>query len=309
MAAKDIISKQVDQAIGANSPATLMGIRGVVRFNDVPTWLIYLVIIAVVASWIPLVAAVRAKFVKNGNPRVHLFQDMDNQAKYKAQTLNPVFANEMSMRPRIPGTVARGNLDADDFLERGFKITGANAEGGYDATFYDGFPEQVEVTPEFVARGKELYARYCYLCHGFDGYGNGPVHVKASQNTAKNPKWVQPSNLHDEVRLSRTTGHLYNTVNIGIRNMSGYGQQIPAAEDRWAVVAYVKALQLSQNATADMLPAGVDPASVPVRPTLLSGNAQQLIVKSAEETENNPLGGTPDEAKTDDPDVAEELQN
>jgi hypothetical protein len=69
------------------------------------------------------------------------------------------------------------------------------------------------------------------------------------------PKWVPPSNLHDAERKARPDGHLYNTVTNGIRNMAGYGASIVRAEDRWAVVAYVRALQLSQDAPADSVPA------------------------------------------------------
>ena len=268
--ARDLLNKQIDRVLSANSPATLMAARSLARFQGVPIAVVYVVVIMVVASWVPLAFAVRAKFSKSSEPRIHIFMDMDNQAKYKAQSLAPVFANEMAMRPPIPGTVARGQLEDDDFLYRGYTITGTNDDGSYAVEFFDGFPDPVEVTPEMLAKGKELYARYCYLCHGLDGYGNGPIHVRATNNVADNPKWVQPSNLHDEVRRGRPTGHLYNTVTNGIRNMKGYGQQIPAEEDRWAIVAYVKALQTSQNADASQLPAEVRDA-MPVRPTMMNG--------------------------------------
>ena len=302
---KDLINKQIDRLLSANSPATLMGVRGVLRFNSVPRPVVYGAIIAVVASWIPLAAAVRAKFTKSEQPRVHLFQDMDNQAKYKAQSLNPIFANEMSMRPPIVGTVARGQLDADDHLERGYVVTGTNDDGTRAVEFFETYPATVAVDAELLTRGKELYARYCYLCHGYDGYGNGPVHVKASTDPAKNPKWVQPSNLHDETRRGRPAGHIYNTVGVGIRNMAGYAHQIPDPEDRWAVTAYVQALQLSQNATPDLVPDGLD---VPVVPTRLSGQELLAVPIEAQEQAADVLEGTPDEAKTDSPDVPEAMQ-
>jgi hypothetical protein len=68
--------------------------------------------------------------------------------------------------------------------------------------------------------------------------------------------WIPPANLHDDTRRSRPEGHLFNTITNGIRNMGGLGHQIPVA-DRWAIVAYVRALQLSDNAPATLLPADV----------------------------------------------------
>ena len=270
MPSNDFINRQLNRIISDNSPATLMGLRGLVRFNRVPPFVVYGVIIAIVASWIPLAGAVRARFVTSEKPRVHIFQDMDNQPRYEAQAANPVFANNMAMRPKIPGTVARGQLEEDDFFHRGYRITGTGSGVQPQVEWLDGFPKQIPVTPELMARGKELFARYCYACHGYDGYGNGPVHVRAQANPGANAGWVQPSNLHDDVRRSRPTGHIYNTIINGIRTMGPYGAQIQNPEDRWAVVAYVRALQLSQNAPPEMIPAE-QRQQVPVRPATIGG--------------------------------------
>lgn len=272
MPANDFINRQLERIISDNSPTTLMGVRGLVRFNRVPAWLVYLTIIAIVASWLPLAGAVRSRFITSEKPRVHIFQDMDNQPRYEAQQANPVFANNMAMRPMIPGTVARGKLDDDDHFNRGYRVTGTGTDGRPLVEWFDGFPEQVSVTPEFLARGKEIFARYCYNCHGYDGYGNGPVQVRAQQNPGGNAGWVQPSNLNDDVRRARQAGHIYNTINNGIRTMGGYGAQIQEPRDRWAVVAYVRALQLSQNAPPEMIPADVR-GQAPVRPATINGKA------------------------------------
>ena len=275
MVPKDFVNQQLQNSINSHSPATLMGLRGVLRFNRVPTWLVYVVITAVVASWIPLAAAVRSKFVRSDQPRVHLFQDMDNQAKYKAQSVNPVFENNMAMRPIIAGTVARGELEADDMLHRGFRVTGVGEDGTPQVEWADAFPSQIEVDAELLTKGKELWARYCYLCHGYDGYGNGPIHVRAKQKVAQNPNWIAPSSMHDEARRERPVGHIYNTVNMGIRSMAGYGAQIQSAEDRWAIVAYVRALQLSQHADPSLVPDDIADAA-PVRLTRVDGKDMQL---------------------------------
>ncbi|MEM7808993.1 MAG: cytochrome c [Planctomycetota bacterium] len=289
MPANDVIKKQVDDAVAANSPATLMAVRGLARFNNVPTWLVYMVVITIVASWIPLAWAVREKFTRSPLPRVHLLQGMDNQAKFKAQSQNVFFENDMATRPPVPGTVKRGNLDDDRMLVSGFEMRDG------EVIWADSIP--VEVTPELMAKGKELWARYCYLCHGYDGYGNGPIHVRAAANTNKNPLWVQPSSIHDAVRMSREDGHLYNTINIGIRNMAGYGHAIPDPVDRWAIVAYMRALQTSQNAPAELWPE--DTSDIPVQPTLVSGRAMVIVV-DAEETDTEAETDTPaDEAAQD----------
>ncbi len=294
MPQNDFINRQVNRLISDNSPTTLMGARGMLRFNSMPTWLIYLIIVAIAASWVPIAGAVRARFVNSKSPRVHLIQDMDIQPRYEAQSSNPVFANNMSMRPPIPGTVRRGGLARDDFLELGFTMTSAPAGGeAPQVEFFDGFPESVTLDADFLARGKDLYARYCYVCHGFDGYGNGPIHVRSMQRPANNVGWVQPSNLHDDVRRSRPTGHIYNTVNNGIRTMGGYGAQIPAPADRWAVVAYVKALQLSQNAPVEMIPEEIR-QNAPVRPPTVGGRALgQATTQPAEDPTTSPGAGRP----------------
>ena len=269
MPPNDFINRQLSRVISDNSPTTLMGLRGLLRYNSIPTWLLYLIIAGIVGSWIPLAAAVRAKFVRSGHTRVEILQDMDVQPRYEAQSVNPVFANGMSMRPPISGIVKRGGLEEDDALHLGYTIT-SNEGGTPQVQWVEGFPPGITMDAAFVARGKELFARYCYLCHGYDGYGYGPVHVRTQQRPAVNAGWAPPSNLNDQQRRERPNGHIYNTINNGIRTMAGYGHQIQAPEDRWAVVAYVRALQLSQNATPDMIPPDLRDVA-PVRPTLVAG--------------------------------------
>ena len=269
MPPEDFINRQLTRVISDNSPTTLMGLRGLLRYNRIPTWLLYLIIVGIVGSWIPIAGAVRARFVNSAKPPVHLIQDMDKQPRYEAQGTNLVFANNMSMRPPIPGVVQRGGLEEDDALHLGYTIT-SNQGANPQVQWVEGFPPGLTVDAAFVARGKELYARYCYLCHGYDGYGFGPVHVRTLQRPANTSGWAPPSNLNDQQRRERQNGHIYNTINNGIRTMAGYGHQIQAPEDRWAVVAYVRALQLSQNATPDMIPAELRD-SAPIRPTMVGG--------------------------------------
>ena len=247
---KDRLSKLLPEP---NTPATWMAVRALKKFHRPPFWLVGVFLAAVVASWIPLVMIADGRVRKSDQPRVHLVQDMDNQAKYKSQMVNPIFADGRSDRPIPAGTVSRGAYVADGSYALGFIRTGGtDAEPQVD--FLDEFPAEVTVDKAFVARGQNRYNIYCYVCHGYDGRGNGRVHQWASE-IAQDPRWIPPSNLLSETVVNRPDGHLYNTVNNGIRNMAGYGAQIPV-KDRWAIVAYIRSLQLAQNAPPDAL----DPA-------------------------------------------------
>ena len=104
--------------------------------------------------------------------------------------------------------------------------------------------------------GQQMYSNYCAPCHGLDGYGHGPINERAQELQVKSEaQWSPAADLHGDTIRGRADGHLYNTINNGIRNMPGYGAQIPVA-DRWAIVAYLRALQLSQHAPADSVPPG-----------------------------------------------------
>jgi mono/diheme cytochrome c family protein len=106
-----------------------------------------------------------------------------------------------------------------------------------------------------LARGRQRFDIYCSACHGYAGFGDGAVNQRAMElvTNANGPvngtQWVAAKSLHDETTRNQPVGQLFNTITHGIRNMAGYASQIPV-EDRWAIAAYVKALQLSQDAAA-----------------------------------------------------------
>lgn len=106
---------------------------------------------------------------------------------------------------------------------------------------------------ELLNRGQKFFNIYCAVCHGQDGSGNGLVNARAAQTLA--PNWVPPTSLHTDAiqKAVYAEGKLFSTITNGIRKMPGYGAQIKA-EDRWAIVAYVRALQLSQNAPEAEVP-------------------------------------------------------
>jgi mono/diheme cytochrome c family protein len=145
------------------------------------------------------------------------------------------------MRPPVAGTVARAGLREDDHYERGI------ANGDWATTF----PDKIEVNMTLLERGRERFTIYCQPCHGVAGYGDGMINKRAMElvNLGTNgTTWVAPKSIHEEQIREQPIGQIYNSITNGVRNMPPYGPQIPVA-DRWAIVAYVKALQRSQNAS------------------------------------------------------------
>ncbi len=112
----------------------------------------------------------------------------------------------------------------------------------------------LEVTTEMVERGGKYFGIYCSVCHGMNGGGNGLVNRRAQKILAAT--WIPPSSLHQESLYADAypDGKLFSTISNGIRKMPGYAGQIKV-KDRWAIVAYVRALQQSQNASIDVVPA------------------------------------------------------
>jgi mono/diheme cytochrome c family protein len=141
------------------------------------------------------------------------------------------------------------------------------ATGKMEASFFDTFPAQTPVSAELIERGRGRFNIYCAPCHGMDGYGHGPVNDRALElmNLGQSVTWTQAASMHAEPARSRPVGHIYNTINLGIRNMPGYGHQVQAPADRWAIVAYVRALQLSQDPPASAVAAD-KPAAVESAP-------------------------------------------
>jgi len=231
-----------------------------------PFWMVALALISVVASWIPLALVARARVTISPDPRIQIMQDMGKQPKLREQETNGVFADDRAMRPKIPGTVSRTDLEVDDHFYRGFVSTTDPATGKVAVQFYTGLPERFQpITREFLDRGQQRFNIYCYECHGYDGSGNGPVNVRAVQlqsdagslgdPKAKGMDWTTPAAAltSDPIRHTED-GRIFNVITNGIRKMPSYGSQIPT-DDRWAIVAYVRALQFSQQAPESLLSA------------------------------------------------------
>lgn len=220
----------------------------------VPLPLIAVACLVVVGSWVPLSLILHYTQIFHTSPRIHLFQDMDNQPKLKAQAASPVFNDGRAMRQPVAGTIARGRLAA----AQGTPLyTGQNTSHGQSA-FITGFPEGIEVDEFFLARGQEKFNTFCYPCHGKGGHGDGPVNQRALALQLGDPtasygtSWTPSANLVKSENgvlaygeAAYPNGEVFNVITHGKNNMAGYGHAIPA-EDRWAIVAYVRALQLSQ---------------------------------------------------------------
>lgn len=178
-------------------------------------------------------------------PRIDFIPDMDLQDKFKTQTENPMFADGRAMRQPVRGSVARGRLNADDRFYRG--VDGA--------TWTAAFPIQID--GKVMERGRERYNIFCAPCHGLAGYGDGMIAKRA--DSLQEGTWTPPPSYHTGLLRDMPAGRIFNTITYGIRKMPPYGSQVPEA-DRWAIIAYVRALQRSRNATMDDVPGDVRPA-------------------------------------------------
>lgn len=190
----------------------------------------------------PLYVAV-IKMTKSDKPRVHIVPNMDYQPKYKTQAASQYFVDGRTMRLPVEGTVALGELEEDDHFYRG-KI---------GDEFVSTFPPRFEISAQTMRRGRERFNIYCAACHGYVGEGDGLVSERALAR-ADSAQWIQPLSLHVPRVRQQPVGELFNTITHGIRTMPPYASQIPP-EDRWAIILYVRALQRSQNASIDDVPA------------------------------------------------------
>ncbi len=207
-----------------------------------PRALVYTLLILVAVSFIPMAFLAKARVTDSLLPRIQIVPDMDNQPKFKAQSVNPLFADGRAMRPPVAGTVARGELKTDL----------AFYQGTSDGEWTTSLP--VPITAWLLQRGQERFGIYCAVCHGLTGKGDGMISRRADQ--LQEGTWTPPTDLTSSVIIERPDGHLFNTITHGIRNMPAYGPQIEPA-DRWAIVAYVRALQRSRNATLADVPEDV----------------------------------------------------
>ena len=169
-------------------------------------------------------------------PPVHPNLNMDFQWRFDPQEESEFFADKAAMRPQIEGTVAHGAVEATDAAEE------HKREGRIDGLWTDEMPQGMALNEAMLNRGKERFGIYCTPCHGATGVGNGVV-VKRG--------YAQPQSFLTERLRSFPLGRIVWTLKYGVDNMPSYASQIPV-NDRWAIAAYVRALQIAQAAPQEL---------------------------------------------------------
>jgi mono/diheme cytochrome c family protein len=152
-------------------------------------------------------------------------QDMHDAAKYEPLEKSDFFADGRASRSLLPGTVARGHLRADELF-----YTGKDANG-----FATVFP--MEITPEVLAHGRERFNIYCAPCHDRTASGRGMIVERG---------FPQPRSFHDPMLKIMPHGYFFNVMTNGFGRMFPYSSRVTPA-DRWAIIAYIRTLQYSQN--------------------------------------------------------------
>jgi hypothetical protein len=159
-------------------------------------------------------------------------QEMHDQPRYEALEASSFFKDGRSARPQVPGTVARGQLRTDTHL-----YIGKSGENPVET-----FP--FEMTREDLARGGERYNIFCSPCHDRIGNGEGIIVRRGFR---------RPSSFHIERLREAPVGYFYDVITNGFGTMYSYADRIPP-QDRWRIVAYIRALQFSQHAILAELP-------------------------------------------------------
>jgi len=185
-------------------------------------------------------------------------QKMTDQPRYEAYEGSSFFVDGRSMRPPVEGAIARGALE----------LTSVRGTGRDAGKFVAEIP--VDVTKATVLRGRERFNIYCAPCHDQTGSGRGTIVLRG---------YPPPPSFHTPTLRQAPAGQLFDVITNGYRQMPDYAAQVPV-DDRWAIVAYIRALQLSQNATLDDVP--------PAERAKLEAERTKLEAPPAE-----PSGGTP----------------
>ena len=201
-----------------------------------------------------IVAVAGFRGQKGKKPPIEIFPDMDHQPKVKAQVPSKFYADNRGNRIPVAGTVPLGyempvskeNPFPEEGKYRSVRFSAGTDylnTGRFDERWGTGIP--MPVTAELMQRGHDRYTIYCAVCHGASGGGNG---------IAGQYGLVAIASYHQDRLREMADGEIFNTITLGKNTMLGYGANIPV-NDRWAIVAYVRALQLAQTATLSDVPA------------------------------------------------------
>lgn len=230
----------------------------------------FFIIFTVVVALVLLVAGPRGRHTA-GRP-FEFFPDMVRQSKVKPQSPAGFFADGVSGRRPVEGTVPMGfvpptvtatsqiaNTAAAKRLEKTPGLTFSDGPDYYSTGIIGdqwgtGIP--VEVTPALLEKGKERFTINCQVCHGATGGGNGVTSKYGLANIA---------NYHDPKYLKMADGEIFYTITNGHNSMNGYGANI-SVRDRWAIVCYIRALQRAQNVKLSDLPSAEQTALADAKP-------------------------------------------
>jgi mono/diheme cytochrome c family protein len=174
-------------------------------------------------------------------------RDMQDQPRMKPFRESTFFRDSLSGRQPIEGTVPRGFLRSDTAYYTGKRTATPEAQQ-VTGTSNNAYPNAVEsfpfpVTEAIIRRGRERYDIFCSVCHGLTGYGDGMIVRRGFRRAAS---------FHDDRLRQAPVGHFFDAITNGWGAMPSYASQIPV-QDRWAIIAYIRALQVSQQNTAEAL--------------------------------------------------------
>jgi mono/diheme cytochrome c family protein len=238
--------------------------------------LIGIFVVGLAAGLVPFGLIALARSQPSDQPPVNPLPDMFHQQRFRPQRGNSMFADGRAMRPRLLGVSASTDLlinnemvndpdnphmidnrdaplDMHDELTYQRVVEGTERQADGKPGFVKTIP--VAVSMDLLERGRERYTINCAVCHGQAGYGDGTVALRAAelQKMGNASPWVAPKNYHSDDMRQQPVGKIYNTITNGVRTMPAYAKQISVL-DRWAIVAYVKALQRSQHAESGDVP-------------------------------------------------------
>lgn len=185
------------------------------------------------------------------DPPVLLERNMYDTERYNPESYSDFFPDHRTMRPPVPGTIARDRYEDDPEVATGLLAD----RSAYVMTIPQALVQRIGGMDKLLARGQERFGIYCAPCHGLTGDGKGMVVCKRDKATDPcESRGFPPLPSYEDPRLrTMPDGQLFATITHGVRTMPAYGPQIPA-QDRWAIVGYVRALQMSQMAAANPSP-------------------------------------------------------
>jgi cytochrome c5 len=200
-----------------------------------PKAIVAFIVVSTAFTLVPFACVAKARSAKSRLPHYNVYPDMDYQFFDKEQSASPFFADGVTARTWVAGTVPRGDLKADNALFR----------GTVGADWVQGFPARFQPNTRAMEAGRKNYNIFCAPCHGETGQGDGMVSKRAVDIGTL---WIPPTNLHAGYVVTQPNGQLFNSIKHGVRNMPAYGHLMHEGEI-WATILYMRALQRSYAAS------------------------------------------------------------